>query len=118
RSGVSAEQCVGPVRREEDITGSLYLRQQFERRAQVLLGRCAAQRMIQVGERIGDPRLAAAVGGVGQTSDEIVTDCVLRRYRGHHDLEARAAIRVLEALALSSENVGRVRNAAKRKRGR
>src|ERR1700682_5427463 len=63
-----------------------------------------AQRVMEIAERLQDPRLVAAVLQLAEALESLRTDCGIGGYSGHHEFEARFAVGLHVAVALRGEN--------------
>ena len=109
-----AERGVEPPLGEEDVAGALDLLQQIEAGPEVRFRRARPQRVMQEAEGGQHPRLAGAVGRVAQGGEERVPDGAVGRQRRHDELERRAAVRVVDPIALRGQDFRAARHAADR----
>src|SRR3954469_3073161 len=101
---MSAKRRLGPARREEDVSGSLNLAEQFECRRHEPVRVNLSQRVIQVLERFDNPWLAAPIVHGAKPREGFLTDRWIGGQRRHDECKSRLAIRVLRPFELQPEN--------------
>ena len=94
---VVAEQGTCPVAWEEDVAGALHLLQQFQSRTDVFHGVLFAQRMVQVTQYAGCPRLNAPVFGLAEAFEQPVLSGLVGGQGTGDKIELPLAVRIAEA---------------------